>query len=233
MHDALASVGIGSASPILLATGADAVFAALRDEIVSGGLPAGAHLTEAELCRRFGLSTTPVREALQRLVHRGLAVRQVARGVNVRTLAPRDIQDIYELRQLLEPAALRASVPNLTRGQIGELGGILSRARAALDARDMLVLSALNDQFHVAILAGAPNRLMTQWIEMLGDQRRLIAVREWASRDGAAAEYAEHRAILRRIAARDAECAAELLQRHITASAVSPPAWTASSGSGQ
>ncbi|MCC7284190.1 MAG: GntR family transcriptional regulator [Acetobacteraceae bacterium] len=226
----MSAIGTGGPSPVLLATGADAVYAALRDAIVSGGLPAGARLTEVELCRRFGLSTTPVREALQRLVHRGLAVRAVARGVKVRTLSPRDIQDIYELRLLLEPSALRASVPNLTHAGIEALGAMLSRARVELDRHDMVALSAVSDEFHTGILAGSPNRPMVQWIEMLSDQRRLLAVREWTSYDRAAAEHAEHHAILGCIAARDAEGAATLLSRHISTSAGAPPTWAEGAG---
>jgi DNA-binding GntR family transcriptional regulator len=195
------------------------VFVALRDAIIAGQLAPGSRLTEAALCAQYGLSTTPVREALQKLVHRGLAVRHTARGVSVRQLSPQDIRNIYELRLLLEPVALQQSVPNLSDAELAAIGQTLIQAEVALQARDYLLLSGLNDEFHTAIIAGTPNRLLLQWIGELGDQRRLLAVTEWALRDRASRELQEHLAIHRKMIARKAESAAELLRRHIQGSA--------------
>lgn len=208
--------------PVLRATGPDHVYAALRDEILLGRLPPETRLTEVELGRRFGLSSTPIREALQRLVYRGLAVRHVARGVSVRSLSARDVRDIYELRCLLEPCALHASIGSLTKHQVAAIGRSLAQAGAALRSGDMLRLSALNDRFHIAILEGAPNQLLIQWIETLGDLRRLIAIREWTTRDGAEREHREHLAIHARIVDREPEEASRLLLEHIKASAITP-----------
>jgi DNA-binding GntR family transcriptional regulator len=147
----------GSAA-ISLQTAADAVYAALRERIIAGQLTPGSRLTEASLCARFGLSTTPVREALQRLVHRGLGIRYTARGVSVRRLTSAVIRDIYELRCLLEPLALQQSVPNLTARHLAGIREVLSTAQSALARMDYLRLSALNDTFHTEILAGSRPR---------------------------------------------------------------------------
>ena len=206
-------------APVVLRTGAEFVYEELRDSIFSGTLKPGERLTEAILCERFGLSTTPVREALQRLVYRGLAVRRAAHGVRVRRLTNEEIRDIYQLRCLLEPAALRDSVPNLSDARLETIHGLVTKAESALARGDYLVLSAENDLFHNAILSGSPNKLMLEWIANLGEQRRLIAMSEWAAPERPARELQEHRDILARIEARDAGGAASLLLRHITASA--------------
>lgn len=213
----------GGRRPILLRSASEDVYTALREDIISGVLRPGDRLTEVVICRDFGLSTTPVREALHQLVHRGLAVKQAARGVRVRHLTEPDIQHIYELRIQLEPAALRQSVPELDRRQVAAIGRLLDEARQALEHGDLVKLSALNDSFHSAILVGAPNLLMLQYIETLGDQRRLIAIRDWSERAKVGNELevrlhldlAEHRAILQQIDARDADGAASLLLNHL------------------
>jgi DNA-binding GntR family transcriptional regulator len=85
----------------------DALVASLRDEILSGVIPAGAALKEGELCQRFGVSRHSMRTALANLIHIGLVRQQPNRSVYVPELTPQDVEDIYDLRILIEVEAVQ------------------------------------------------------------------------------------------------------------------------------
>jgi DNA-binding GntR family transcriptional regulator len=201
---------IAAAQPV-----GDRVFEILREDILTLNLPPGTHLTEAFLSQRFGISVTPIREALHRLIHSGYAVRQTARGVKVRQLEAREVQDVYELRHVLEPVALAQSIPNLTAADLKRIERTLVQARKAMDQEDLKNAAVHNSQFHARLVAAAPNRMLTSWLDSLRDWQRLITLQEWSLEDRSAAEFEEHWAILERAKARDVAGAVMLLSRHI------------------
>ena len=92
---------------------ADAVAASLRDMIINGELEAGERLVERDLADRFGISRIPMREAIQRLEREGLLDIFRNRGAVVRMLSASDVQEIYDLRALLEGDAIYRSVKRL------------------------------------------------------------------------------------------------------------------------
>ncbi|KVF77233.1 GntR family transcriptional regulator [Burkholderia sp. FL-7-2-10-S1-D7] len=92
---------------------ADAVAASLREMIVNGELQAGERLVERDLAERFGISRIPMREAIQRLEREGLLEIFRNRGAVVRMLSPSDVQEIYDMRALLEGDAIYRSVKRL------------------------------------------------------------------------------------------------------------------------
>ena len=92
---------------------ADAVAASLRDMIINGELAAGERLVERDLAERFGISRIPMREAIQRLEREGLLDIFRNRGAVVRMLSVSDVQEIYDLRVLLEGDAIYRSVKQL------------------------------------------------------------------------------------------------------------------------
>jgi DNA-binding GntR family transcriptional regulator len=145
-------------------TTVDLVEAALRDAIVSGRFAPGSPLRQNDIAQDVGVSPVPVREALQRLVASGLAVAQTHRGVTVAPASERDFLDISELRQLLEPQALRKSAPNLTDEDF-------ARAERAIDAAhrttDALERARLHWSFHSAIYAKADRRRLLAQIDTL------------------------------------------------------------------
>src|SRR5689334_5025020 len=85
----------------------DAVASALRDAILRGALPGGAHLRQEELATRMGVSRLPVREALRQLHGEGLVTLAPNRGAEVVALAPDEVHEIYDIRIALETMALR------------------------------------------------------------------------------------------------------------------------------
>jgi DNA-binding GntR family transcriptional regulator len=126
----------------------------LRDEILSGVLPSGARLGEAELAGRLSVSRTPIREALSRLAAEGLVEIQPNRGARVATWTTDQLREIFELRLRLEPYAVRLAVPALSAQQLDELDEL---ATAMLTAdRDAIVEQ--NRRFHGIFIdaAGSP-----------------------------------------------------------------------------
>ena len=101
---------------------ADAVAASLRDMIINGELEAGERLVERDLADRFGISRIPMREAIQRLEREGLLDIFRNRGAVVRMLSASDVQEIYDLRALLEGDAIYRSVKRLDDETLARAG---------------------------------------------------------------------------------------------------------------
>jgi DNA-binding GntR family transcriptional regulator len=114
----------------------------LREEILSGAIASGTRLGEAELATRLSVSRTPIREALSRLAAEGLVEIQPNRGARVATWSTGQLREIFELRLLLEPAAVRMAVPKLDAGQLDELD-------------DLTAMVELNRRFHGTFIAAA------------------------------------------------------------------------------
>lgn len=193
----------------------DSVYESLREAILSCALAGGTPLIEATLAAQFGVSKTPVREALQRLAHSGLVDMELARGATVHTLTLREIRDISELRSELEPMALRQSIPHMTDDDLHTLRDVLQQARQAIVTHDYQQLSILNSQFHSALYKRTPNQLLTRWLESLGDRRRLISMQGWALENRSSVEWEEHSAIVDALEAGDTDAAVNRLRDHI------------------
>jgi DNA-binding GntR family transcriptional regulator len=197
------------------ASATDAVYDTLREAILTCELRGGTPLIEAALAAQFGVSKTPVREALHRLAYSGLVDMELARGATVHTLTPDEIRDISELRAELEPLALRQSIPHVTSSDLQHMLQLLVQAKQALIANDYQKLSLLNSSFHNALTQRAPNQLLLKWLESLSDRRRLISMQGWSLNNHSQREWDEHSAIVDALEAGDGEAAVERLRDHI------------------
>ena len=193
----------------------DIVYETLREAILSGDLVSGTQLKEAQLAKEFGVSKTPIREALQQLVHHGLADSELAKGVVVHSLTQAEIQDVVEMRLVLEPLAVTQSIPHLTSQDVDTLENTLIEAKDAAEHADYQTLSRLNSEFHRGLYQKATNQLLLQWLESLSDKRRLITMQGWRVDNRSQHEWDEHHAIFIAAKAQKAERASELLTQHI------------------
>lgn len=196
-------------------TTSEHVFETLRQRILAHGLAAGVHLVEADLAREFGVSTTPIREALQRLVQIGLADRQAARGVTVHRMTMVEVGDLFEMRMLLEPAGLRGAARFMDAAAWADLEAALRTARQALDRGRIGELVAANARFHLGLIERCRNRLLLETLASLADRRRLLSVHGWAVANRSHEEWDEHWAILEAARSGRVDRAAELLREHI------------------
>jgi DNA-binding GntR family transcriptional regulator len=155
---------------------ADRVYNQLRDNIGSHQIRPGERLQEVGLAAQLGVSRTPVREALARLESEGMIVVE-GRGFVVPELTDADIEEIYELRFLLEPAAAKSAV-----GEVGSAADLASMSAAIDDAvaaektGDFRAFLEANSRFHNAWRALIPNRRMSKLLDQYVGHVRFLRV---------------------------------------------------------
>ena len=216
-----------------LSTKADEVARVLEDEIVSGAIPQGLLLRQEHLCERFGVSRTPVREALQRLEALGLVTTLPNRGARVRSISTAELREAFLIRAELEGLATAHAVPRMTRYDLGRLDAAEERfAELTLELRAQMrdgelgnpsmvvVWMAANHAFHDVIydVAALPR------VEQLAKSARRTFIGEhvWSARGELDQLFArndlQHRAIREAIAAGSPEGARTLAREHVLAS---------------
>ena len=188
----------------------------IKGEILDERLLPRQPLIEAELAAKYGMSKTPVREALLSLAREGLVEMSTFRGGRVRDFTADDAREIYELRELLEPFALRRAVPRLTDGDRRSLRALLDKAQAAAEGGDRRELSRLNCAFHSSLVARCRNEKVIEILAHLQNQVRVMSMRLWNVRATHLREAEQHEAILTAVEAGQADRAAELLGEHIS-----------------
>lgn len=194
---------------------ADRVHELVKAMAVTYRLPPGERINEVELARLLGVSRTPLREALNRLAAEGFLSATAHRGYSVRPLDPAQVMALYEYRAVLETGALRLACLRAGDAEIAELTAFAERSRDAPEGdRHALRLLALDEAFHERLAALSGNAEMLRALRALNERIRFI---RWIDmREGRRdVTQQEHLRILAHLAAREAEPACRLMQRHI------------------
>jgi GntR family transcriptional regulator of gluconate operon len=187
----------------------------LRRAIVLGELAPGVHLQEPLLAQKFNVSRVPVREALVRLEHEGLVRSEPRRGSFVVGMTPRDVHEVYDLRELLETRAASLAAERATTTQIDELRGLVEEMAAAVGRGDYAATSEPEVAFHRQLVAAADHsRLKAAWEPVAGVIATLLSVTNTTHPDKPAT-VASHRAIVDALRARDPDAAAAAVARHL------------------
>ncbi len=184
----------------------------LRAGILSHTLAPGSWIDEQRLCGEYGISRTPLREALKVLATEGLITMKPRRGAYVTEMSVRDVTDVYHLLSLLESDAAADVARLASPAQMAELEALHAQLEAAVDDRERFF--ALNEAFHLRILDIADNRWRTQ---VVIDLRKVMKLNRHHSlfREGRLADsLAEHRALMQALQARDAAAAEALTREH-------------------
>ncbi|MCM2391508.1 GntR family transcriptional regulator [Streptomyces albipurpureus] len=186
----------------------------IRHAVLIGRLRPGQPLVETELAAHFGVSKTPVREALKTLAGSGLLVMSQYKGVTVRTVDAAMAREVYDVRLLLEPEALRRAVERSAdlEADLGAARDALVRAAAATDPAEH---SLAGGDFHRALCLPCGNPLLARMLDDLRDQAALVSAVVWAADPSGEREDAEHREILRLALSGDAQGAADALRQHL------------------
>ncbi|NUS13972.1 MAG: GntR family transcriptional regulator [Streptomyces sp.] len=186
------------------------VLEAIKHRILTGQLSPGQALVETDLATQFGVSKTPVREALKTLAGTGLVVMSQYKGVTVRTVDAAMAREVYDVRLLLEPEALRRTIAG--QASLADAQEALVRAAQAQDRADR---SLANRDFHRALYLPCGNPLLARMLDEVRDQAALVSTVAWAADPSWEREAHEHEEILRLALAGDAEEASRLLHAHI------------------
>ena len=193
----------------------DLVLSEIRSAILTRRIQPGEQLVESELAKVFGVSKTPVREALKILSSSGLVTFKPYKGASVRSVDKKYVRDVYDLRLLLEPEAVKRSTANISADELDAAAALLDRAQAAGEAEDWAELSLLNRSFHASLYAYCGSELLIDVLDNLRDRAALISVAGWESTPTWEKEWDEHRTMLGTIRERKSDIAAELSRQHI------------------
>ena len=184
----------------------------LRQRIFKRELEPGSWIDELKIAEDYGISRTPLREALKVLAAEGLITMKVRRGAYVTEVNEKDMTDIYHLLGLLESDAAGVVASRATAQQLQELQAIHDELEGATAQRERFF--EINERFHMRLLEIADNRWRGQ---MVADLRKVMKLNHHNSllKSGRIAEsLAEHRAVMAALQARDATAATRTMQEH-------------------
>lgn len=185
----------------------------VRRAILNGDLPGGTRLVQAELADQLSVSTTPVREALRDLAKEGLIHFDPHRGAIVRELELDEVREIYELRKVLEPMALRLAAERITDAELEEAAELQEQMRTETEPGGWV---ELNRRFHAVFAEAAGSPRLGSILAGLGDSAAVyvglsIKVRPAHLMSG----NEDHGALLEAVRRRDGDAAAEIGLRHL------------------
>ena len=184
----------------------------LRQRIFRRELEPGSWIDETRLAEEYGISRTPLREALKVLATEGLVTMKVRRGAYVTEVSEQDMSDVYHLLALLESDAAGVVARTASDAQLRELQDLHEELEHAVADRDRFF--QVNERFHLRLLEIAGNRWRNQ---MVADLRKVMKLNRQHSllKSGRIEEsLAEHAQVMQALAARDATAAAASMQAH-------------------
>ncbi len=194
------------AEPIVRRTLHDELLERLRQMIIDGELVPGSKVPEKDLCARFGVSRTPLREALKVLANEGLVTLTPNRGAMIADLTLEDLEETFPVMGALEALSGEMACANITDAEIAEIRTLHEEMVDQYEARDLKAYFGTNQQIHERILAAARNQTLStlyrglegrirqaryianmsdlRWAQAVGEHARMLEALE--SRDGAA-----------------------------------------------
>jgi len=197
-------------------------YARVRAAIRDGTLPPGLRLTETDLAARFGVSRTPIRQAIARLEAEGLLTHEQRRGLSVTRPDHGQVVELYVMREILEGAAARLAAQHASETEIAAMAELVASEPACFE--DAPRLAALNQHLHGLLYLAAHNRYLLRSLEQLSATMALLP--SLLTLGGRAAQaHAEHRALIAALEARNGEAAAEAARTHARAAQRHRLAW--------
>jgi DNA-binding GntR family transcriptional regulator len=184
----------------------------LRQRIFRRELEPGSWIDEVKLAQEYGISRTPLREALKVLAAEGLVTMKVRRGAYVTEVSERDLAEVYHLLSLLESDAAGVVAQRATDAELRELKALHAELESAVKSRDKFF--AINERFHMRLLEIAGNKWRNQ---MVADLRKVMKLNRHNSllKSGRIQEsLEEHRGVMEALAARDSATAVQRMQDH-------------------
>jgi DNA-binding GntR family transcriptional regulator len=184
----------------------------LRQQIYSRTLEPGSWIDEMKLSQEFGISRTPLREALKVLAVEGLVTMKLRRGAYVTEVSRDDVAQVYHLLALLESDAAALAAEHADATQRDQLRQLHARPEKQVRQRDAFF--AANEQFHMALLEIAGNRWAMQIVTDLRKVMKLNRHHSLFKQGRLSDSLAEHRALMDAIEAKGAHRARELMRAH-------------------
>ncbi|MCG7535828.1 GntR family transcriptional regulator [Pseudoalteromonas sp. OOF1S-7] len=190
---------------------------AIREKILSGEIKAGEPLRQAALADELNVSRIPVREALLQLEAEGLVNFEAHKGATVTRLSAEQIDEIFDLRAILEAELLSHSIESLTKRDLLEAEAILSDLEEATEAGDaQLATGKLNAEFHNKLYSRAERPQTRELVEVYSKNSERYVRMHILLAGGLKTAPEEHRTLLKLCYEKDTAGACEFLKKHIT-----------------
>ncbi|MFH1090681.1 MAG: GntR family transcriptional regulator [Pseudomonadota bacterium] len=193
----------------------DEVHQIIKSAILRGELKPGQRLIEAQLAAQLGASRTPVRQAMHILEREGLAMRLNRGGLVVRPLSMKDVQEILDLRCVLESFAARKAAENITPETLALLERRNENFGRAIDKGDHEHLAGLNTEFHETLYSLAQSPRLERLIQDLHDHFYRYRITLLKLKDMAQTSYRDHKQMIRAMAEGDPDRTEQLVREHI------------------
>lgn len=198
-----------------MARASDTLIEQLKHDIFSGLLKPGDQLEEADLAARFGVSRTPIREAIRSLVDCGLIETRPRKGAVVRVLTAKELNDLFEVAAELEGMACRLASDLLTLSGKKEIEAGLEMCRVAAEAEDIPAYAQANLTFHTAIHKASGNAWLVDQLDQIQARINVYRLMPYEVVGRLEKSLAEHRDISDAIFAKNGVLANTLMRDHM------------------
>lgn len=198
----------------------EAAYAALRQRLIRCELAPGEHITESQLASEIGVGKTPVREALTRLAQEGLVRSMRGHGYEVTPITLGDVQDLFNFRLIVEPAAAQLAAGQVSGADLRRLDALCATRFSSVDDEEgeSEYLHA-NYLFHTTIAEASGNRRLAEAVRRaLDESERLFHLGNVLRNRGEEVVAHEHKELVDALIAGDAETARKLTTAHVAAS---------------
>lgn len=193
----------------------DSVAAALRAAIIAGEMQPGVVYSAPTLCTKFGVSATPVREAMLDLTKEGLVTAVPNKGFRVTEISDTDLDHITELRLLIEPPTIRTITPHIPDHDFPHLHTLATNIVTAAATNNLIDYIHADHTFHLHLLNYSHNPHLVHTIATLRTQTRLYGLHHLAHQGTLTDSAEEHLTLLTTLQNRDARTAERLTRQHI------------------
>ncbi len=195
------------------------IYRQLKDMILGFSLYPGARVTENELAARFGVSRTPVREALQRLAAEGYVTIRPKQGCFIREIDIEVINNYYEVRIALEMQVLELACVSMSDAHLRKLAAAWAPEQVPDRPPPVETMVARDEGFHLSLASGSGNEVLARYLRDVNEHIHIVRRLDFTDGERVEQTYAEHHAILLHLLERDLKGARGLMLRHIRKSA--------------
>ncbi|HIJ95595.1 MAG TPA: GntR family transcriptional regulator [Desulfuromonadales bacterium] len=186
----------------------------IRDAIVTGSLKAGSRVSEPELAERYGISRTPIREAFRQLESEGYLTVIPRRGAVVSSFSPKDVEEFYAIKSILEGYAARQACEKLSDKDIDRLQGINDKLAELARQSDIRHFFKIHSDFHDLFIKAADNEKLRELIAGLVTKFQRLRFTSLSLPDRMTVSVQEHEKIIDAFRRRDADAAETLVRKN-------------------
>ncbi len=187
----------------------------IKNRILNFSLLPGVKISDEEVAKVFGISRSPVREALNRLVEQGLVEYRPNRGFTVKVFTRKEVQDHYLLREALECLAVRLATESMGKEEIKSLEDLLETYPAVMEAQDIAGYNEWDERFHDLIALYSNNTALHRAIRNLHGIIRIMRRYDHIRAGSLQHTFEEHQLILKCMVEKDVEEALKTMSYHI------------------